>query len=70
VVTRAQAAAALGNVKRLEHFAEHTSGPGGGVTWLQHCTVHFRGGMVQIVFQGTTGSRSTNSGAVKRHLEK
>lgn len=49
-ITRAQAAAAIGDVTKIEHHAQHTPGPGGGVTWLQQCTVHFQGGAVDIVF--------------------
>jgi len=51
-VTRAQAAAAFGGVRKLEHITEHTPGGGGGVTWLKQCTVHFQGGAVDIVFGG------------------
>src|SRR5580765_8418317 len=52
VITRAQAEAALGKVTKIEHHAQHTPGLGGGITWLQHCTVHFQGNSVQITFGG------------------
>jgi hypothetical protein len=53
VITRAQAAAALGSVKKIEHVAQHTPGPGGGVTWLQQCSMELQGRPVDVVFSGS-----------------
>jgi hypothetical protein len=52
VITRAQAAAALGDVTKLLHHTEHIPGVGGGVTWLRRCHIAFRGGEVHVVFEG------------------
>ena len=61
VITRAQAQAAVGDVKKLVYHSEHTPGPGGGVTWLERCRIFFgpgyksaqpsgRGGTVDVVY--------------------
>ena len=63
VITRAQAEAALGDVKKIEHHTQHTAGVGKGITWLERCTIHFGprykgvspsrfGGSVDVVFTG------------------
>ena len=63
VLTRAQAQAAIGDVKKLVYHSEHTPGGGGGVTWLERCTIYFgpgyktaqpsrHGGTVDVVFNG------------------
>ena len=63
VITRAQAQAAIGDVKKLVYHSEHTPGPGGGVTWLERCTIYFgpgykstqpsrRGGTLDLVYNG------------------
>ena len=66
-ITRAQADAAIGDVNRIEHYAEHTPGRRGGVTWLQYRQVYsgpgFKktaeigpyGGALEIEFTETTG---------------
>lgn len=53
VITRAQAAAALGDVRKLQHVSQHTPGVGGGVTWLQQCSMESRGLPVDVVFSGS-----------------
>ena len=62
-ITRAQAEAAIGDVRKIEYMADHIPGGGGGVTWLQYCRIHFGpgfkktgahtfGGSVEISFTG------------------
>jgi hypothetical protein len=52
VITRAQAAAVLGAVRKLLHHTEHIPGVGGGVTWLRRCIIRSQGGEVQVAFAG------------------
>ena len=63
VITRAQAEAAIGDVKKIEYHTEHTAGAGEGITWLERCTIYFGprfktatptrfGGTVDVVFTG------------------
>ena len=63
-VTRAQAEAAIGDVRRIEHHSQRTpfpGAPGGGLTSLQYCEIYFGpgfkktrptryGGYVEIAF--------------------
>ena len=52
VITKAQATAALGNVQKIVQHTQRTVGVGGKsvVTSLLQCDIHFRDGVVNIVF--------------------